>query len=490
MELETTGFEQTGQGQNLSQSAQVDLSKVSGTVHFVGIGGIGMSALARVLLAKAVPVSGSDRAENTTTVELAELGARISIGHQASNVEGAGALVVSTAISPDNPELVAARSRSLPVWHRSQLLAALAEPYKLVAVSGTHGKTTTTGMVAQVLLDCGLDPTVIVGGIFPRIGSNGFLGAGEYFVAEADESDGTHSSMASYIAIITNIEADHLENYPGGIEQIRDCMVSFANSSRWGTVICTDDPGCKLIKSRLKGRVVTYGTAGIASDADYTYESLPGFRLRAFARGRALGELSLHVPGEHNKLDALAAIAVGMELGLSFPPVASALESFSAVARRFQILGQEAGVIVVDDYAHHPTELAATLEAAVQYLHGERRSNGRVVAVFQPHQPGRLRDLWDEFCLSFSNADLVLLADIYIARGGAIEGISAERFAKEIKHRNVHFLPGKTAELPAKIVPHLKPEDLVLTIGAGDITKVGWEILRLLKQGHGDGRVV
>jgi UDP-N-acetylmuramate--alanine ligase len=470
----------------MSRSAQIDLSKIVGSVHFIGIGGIGMSALARLLLAKGISVSGSDRAENTTTVELAELGARISIEHKAANVDAAGAIVISTAIAQENPELAAARQRGLPVWHRSQLLAALSESYKLIAVSGTHGKTTTTGMVSQVLLDGGLDPTVVVGGIFPRIGSNAILGAGEYFVAEADESDATHSSMLSHIALITNIEADHLENYPGGIEQIRDCMVSFANSSRGATVLCADDPGCRMIRPRLNGWVVTYGSVGISPDADYTYESLSGFAMKIFKGGDLLGSVMLHVPGEHNKLDALAAAATGMELGLDFTQVAAALASFSAVARRFQVLGQEAGVTVVDDYAHHPTEVAATLQGAVQFLDGKA---GRVVVVFQPHQPSRLRDLWDEFCGAFVLADLVLLTDVYVARGKPIAGVDSERFAAAVKHQNVRYLSGRTAELPAQIVAHIQSGDLVLTVGAGDITKVGWELLRLLKQGHGDGRV-
>jgi UDP-N-acetylmuramate--alanine ligase len=489
LELNAAGFEQTQQSGKLSQSARIDLGKITGAVHFVGIGGIGMSALARLLLARGVPVSGSDRSESTTSVELADLGARITIGHQASNIDGAGAIVVSTAITQDNPEMVAARTKGLPVWHRSDLLKVLAKTSKLIAVSGTHGKTTTTGMVAQVLLDGALDPTVVVGGIFPRIGSNAFLGAGEYFVAEADESDGTHAGMQSHIALITNIEADHLENYPGGIEQIRDYMVSFANSSVWGTVLCADDPGCRQVRPRLKGRVITYGRSSVSPDADYTYESLPGFRMRIFQSGKPLGELSLHVPGEHNKQNALAAAVVGFELGLTWAQVSGALESFSAVARRFQLLGQENDILIVDDYAHHPTEVAATLEGARTYQSGERKSKGRVVAIFQPHQPARLRDLWDDFCQSFVRADLVLLTDVYVARGAAIEGINSERFASAIKHGNVRYLPGKTGELPAKIVEHLQPGDLVLTIGAGDITKVGWEILRLLKQGHVNGRV-
>ncbi len=491
MELETTSVGETGQSQKLPQSAHINLSHTTGTVHLIGIGGIGMSALARLLLARGVAVSGSDRAENTTSAELAELGARISIGHEANNIDGASSVVVSTAITQDNPELQEAKRRNLPVYHRSQLLSALTDGHKLIAVSGTHGKTTTTGMVAQVLLDASYEPTVVVGGISPRIGSNALLGTGDYFVAEADESDGTHATMPSYIAVITNIEADHLENYPGGIEQIRESMISFANNSQWGTVLCTDDSGCKLIRPSLQGHVVTYGKADSSPAADYTYESAAGFGLKVFKSGSCLGEITLTVPGEHNKLDALAACVVGLELGVDFTTCAEALGSYTAVARRFQILGQESGVVVVDDYAHHPTEVAATLQGALHYLNLKKtQTPSRVVAVFQPHQPGRLRDLWEEFSRAFDQSDLTLVADIYVARGSNIAGIDSQTFVKTLQQRNLnaHYLPGQTAELPEKIVGYLKAGDLVLTIGAGDITKVGWEILRLLKQGHSDGR--
>ncbi len=490
MELETRDVGQAGKSQDLPPPSLINLENLSGNAHFIGIGGIGMSALARILLARGFRVSGSDRQESTTAVELAELGARITLGHQAENVNGAGAVVVSTAIAPDNPELLAAQERSLPVWHRSALLAALTAGHKLIAVSGTHGKTTTTGMVAQVLLDAGLDPSVVVGGIFPRIGSNAFLGASDYFVAEADESDGTHRDLDSFMAVVTNIEADHLENYPGGMEEIRQAMVSFADRARSAIVVCADDPGCRQIRPRLKRRVVTYGNAATSPDADYRYESLPGFDMRVWRADRLCGQVSLHMPGEHNKLNALAAAAVGLELGLPFDVVAAGLSNFIAVARRFQILGSQSGVVVVDDYAHHPTEVAATLQAARQYRARQtgKDGSGRIVAVFQPHQPSRLRDLWGEFCGAFTCADLVLICDIYVARGQAIEGITSERFARAIKHDDVRYLPGSTSDLPAAIVSHLQPGDLVLTIGAGDITKVGWEILRLLKQGHGHGR--
>lgn len=485
-----TGLGKSEKPAGIYQASRIDLSGLAGTVHFVGIGGIGMSALARLLVDRGVAVSGSDREANETVSDLCARGVRVYVGHRPENIEGAGLIVVSTAISEDNPELKSARQRSLPVWHRSQMLAYLSEDRKLLAVSGTHGKTTTTGMIAQVFLDCGLDPPVVVGGIFGRISANSRAGQGEYFVAEADESDGTHASLRSYISVVTNIEADHLENYPGGIEQIRDNMAQFANNSSQATVVCQDDFGCRLIRPRLNGKVITYGCRSTSPDAEFTYESLPGFAMRVRRSGVVLGELDLAVPGEHNKLNALAAVACAMEAGLSFQPVARSLAGFGGVDRRFQIIGEAGGAIIVDDYAHHPTEVAALLKAARQYQDLTRQGGSppveRVVAVFQPHQPGRLRDLWEPFAGAFRDCDLLILADIYVARGNPIEGITSERFAQAVNHPNVHYIPGKN--LAERIAALVRPGDLVLTIGAGDITKVAPELLGLLGQGQADGR--
>jgi UDP-N-acetylmuramate--alanine ligase len=461
-----------------------DLQAIGGKVHLVGIGGIGMSALARILLARGIGVSGSDREASKVTDDLEALGAKIYLGHLAENVDGAGLVVVSTAINEANPEIAAARQKSLKIWHRSELLSAVSAESKLVAISGTHGKTTTTGMVSQVLLDGGLDPSVVIGGIFSRIGSNAHFGVGEYFVAEADESDGTHAKSKPYISVITNIEAEHLDNYPGGLAQICDNMAAFANNSQDASIICLDDDGCKQILPKLKGRVITYGSKKLSPNATYTYESVNGFSLRVYREGVELGLIKLGVPGEHNKLNALSAVAVGLECGLTFAQIGKGLASFAGVNRRFQILGQAGKTYVIDDYAHHPTEVAATLAAARQFKQlNNLADTTRIVAVFQPHQPGRLRDLWQEFCGAFTFADLVLVTDIYIARGGALEGISSEKFVKEVKHKNAYYLPGETKELAAQIAPYLLPGDLVLTIGAGDITKLGSELLRLLQQG-------
>jgi len=487
LEIDGTFLESGSSKQAALHKMDLKLENLAEPVHFIGIGGIGMSALARLLLREGKAVSGSDKAAGEITEELEALGAKIYIGHGADNVAAAGSLVISTAIVNENPELAAARAKNLPVFHRSDMLCALSAKSKTIAVTGTHGKTTTTGMVAQVLIDGGLDPSVVVGGIFERIGSNARYGKGGFFVAEADESDGTHAGLASHIAIITNIEPDHLENYPGGMAQIEAAMVEFAAKSE-KVIVCIDDAGCKNLLKRINKPTVTYGRADLSPEADYRYESLPGFAMRVHRGAEILGELTMKVPGEHNKQNALASIVSGLELGLSFDTAARSMETFGGVARRFQIKGEVEGTLVVDDYAHHPTEVVATLQAAKQYL--QAQSNGaanksRVVAVFQPHQPGRLRDLWQEFLKSFDGADLVLITDIYVARGGAIEGITSQRFVSEMNHANVKHIDGKTIDLPAKIASHLQPNDLVLTIGAGDITDVGSELIKCLRKSRG-----
>lgn len=475
MEVRTTPNREVGE--RAHGDATVDVDAFNGGFHFIGIGGIGMSALARLLLARGKKVSGSDKEDNEITRELRGLGATTFVGHDARNVENAGVVIVSTAITDNNPELKQAKTRGLQILHRSDLLRALTASKKLLAVSGTHGKTTTTGMLAQVLIDSGLEPEVVVGGIFARIGSNSYAGKGEYFVAEADESDRTHARMNSHIAMVTNIEADHLENYPGGMAEIYDNMVSFANRASQAVVVCIDDAGCKSILGRINKPIITYGTRSKSPEADYGFDSLPD-GMTVHRRGEKLGEVRIAVPGEHNKVNACGVLAVAMEAGIPFDSIASALQSFGGVARRFQIIGTKSGITVVDDYGHHPTEVRATLQAARNY----QRNHGikRVVAVFQPHQPGRLRDLWNEFCDSFSEADLCLLLDVYIARGGAIEGINSQRFAGEIKDCNTIYLPGSIAEVADAVRHHLKEGDLVLTIGAGDVTKLGPQLLARL----------
>jgi UDP-N-acetylmuramate--alanine ligase len=467
----------------MHNEARADLREIRGPVHFIGVGGIGMSALARLLLAQGTRVSGSDKAESAITDELRKLGAEIFIGHAADNVSKAEAIVVSTAISKENPELARAHERNLPIFHRSEVLSYLTGKKRLIAVSGTHGKTTTTGMIAQILLDCKRDPSVVVGGIFAYMKSNAHAGKGEFFVAEADESDRSHATLASEIAVVTNIEPDHMENYPGGMEQILSTMASFANKSRHGVVLCQDDEGCRKLAPLLEGKIITYGSRSLSPDAKYTLELVSNEEFKAYKDGDLLGSVVMQVPGVHNKMNALASLAVCMELGLSFDELARAIAQFGGVARRFEHVGEAQCVLVVDDYGHHPTEVRATLEAAQQFKKKRAASSGRparIVAVFQPHQPGRLRDLWNEFCHAFDDADLLIMTDVYVARGGAIEGISSERFSQEVKHANVVYLGGPVSGLAAAVKPHLKPGDIVLTIGAGDITNLGKPLLALI----------
>ena len=335
---------------------KIDLEQLRGPAHFVGIGGIGMSALARLLLARGKKVSGSDKKESEITVELQEAGCEIHIGHAGANFSNAGCLVVSTAITDDNPELVKAKELGIPVLHRSEMLSALCRGRKLIGVSGTHGKTTTTGMVAQLLIDANLDPSVVVGGIFNKINSNARPGKGSFFVAEIDESDGTQTHVESYISIITNIESDHLENYPGGLEDIVSSMRKFAANTTGTIVICADDARCAQLQEEIATQpVVTYGKRSGTSQeqggrgADYTFESVSTFGINIYKHGKLLGEIKLSVPGEHNKYNALATFVVGDLLGIDFKTISASLATFRGVNRRFQILGESKAVLVVDD---------------------------------------------------------------------------------------------------------------------------------------------
>jgi UDP-N-acetylmuramate--alanine ligase len=473
------------QGEELFGKVDTNLDGFRGPIHLLGIGGIGMSALARLLLSRGVTVSGSDKSESEITRDLTKLGATVFIGHDSANVKSACAVAISTAIDPENPELSWARQHNIPIWHRSQLLSALSNRKQVIAVSGTHGKTTTTGMIAQTLIDCQVDPTVVIGGVFGKIGANAKVGKGDYFVAESDESDGTHAHLKSSVAVVTNVEGDHLENYPGGIEQIYETMARFANNASQFALLCHDDPGCRAIAPKLTNRIVWYGKNDLRDTFSYSYISGTGTTFTVLKDGKELGQITLSVPGEHNQLNALAAVAVALELGLKFEQVAKSLSSFCGVDRRFQHIGEAKGIRIVDDYAHHPTEIDATLRAARRYIEGlpaKDRGKNRIVALFQPHQPGRLKDFWDAFCKAFSEADLLLVSDIYVARGKQIPGVSSEAFVSQVVHKNAHYLPGSTDELAEKLAPYLQAGDLVITIGAGDVTNVGNQLLQTLSK--------
>ncbi len=474
----------------ITSSSKIHLEDIHAPIHFVGIGGIGMSALARLLLARGKKVSGSDKQASEITEELQQLGADIHIGHGVNNLAHPGCLVISTAIANDNPELIKAKELKIPIVHRSEMLSELTRGKKLIGVSGTHGKTTTTGMIAQTLIDGELDPSVVVGGVFPKIKSNARHGNNDYFVAEIDESDGTQTIVQSYISVVTNIETDHLENYPGGLSDIVKAMRKFIDNTQKAVILCGDDASCLQLRDDIIASsalpVVTYGVRKAENPLDYSFECSGSFGMKIYKKDELLGTVTMSVPGEHNKYNALASLIIGLELGMDFQTIADSLKTFTGVNRRFQLLGEEKNILVVDDYAHHPTEVDATCKGAQQYIAENRikpdGTKARLVILFQPHQPGRLKNHWNEFLKCFDDADLVFISDIYIARGKEIAGVTSEAFVKDLKHPNAHYIKGSVSELAAKVVPYLQPYDLIMTVGAGDITSVGPQILDLLKQ--------
>ena len=448
-------------------------------IHFVGIGGVGMSGLAEFLQSQGYSVSGSDLAENATTRRLARLGVEVSQGHDSRNLGLAHVVVVSSAIREDNPEIQEARSRQVPIIQRAEMLAEIMRLKDGIAVGGSHGKTTTTSLIGHVLDVAGLDPTAIIGGRVMGAGtdpSGTRVGQGSLLVAEADESDGSFLRLSPVMTIVTNIDPEHLDHY-GDYAGLETAFVDFANGIPfWGlAVLCIDHPGVQAIVPRLTRRFTTYG---FSSQADLVAGDLraqaSGMRFSVHQHGALLGEASLPLPGRHNVLNALASIAVALELEIPFESAAEALASFGGVERRYQALGSAADVHVVDDYAHHPAELRATL-AAARSVHA-----GRIVSVFQPHRYTRTRDCMQEFATAFDDSDLVIISEIYPAGDSPIPGVSGQVLAEKIAdqgHANVRFISGLEAirdELPK----HLDPGDLVLTLGAGDIAKLGGQILQ------------
>ncbi len=434
-----------------------------------------MSGIAEVLLNLGYRVSGSDLKASPLTERLARLGGRIVIGHAAENVQDAHVVVISSAVRPDNVEVLEAKRRQVPVIPRAEMLAELMRLKYSIAVAGAHGKTTTTSMLATVLDGAGLDPTVVIGGRLSTFGSNARLGKGELIVAEADESDRSFLKLSPTIAVVTNIDREHMDQY-SDLDDIKDTFVAFVNKVPFygAAVLCLDDENVRSLIPRLERRVITYGTS---HQAEFTASkiTLDGFNSRFIAKqgGRELGPVRLRVPGQHNVLNALAAIAVVTDLGVGFESAAAALAGFPGADRRFQIKGERDGILVVDDYGHHPTEIRATLAAA-------RAHNGRrIIVVFQPHRYTRTLHLFEEFCHAFFDADVLILTEIYPAGEEPIEGVSAEKLAEKIKqygHREVAFCHsfGEIAEALQKIA---RPGDLILTLGAGDVWKVGEKFL-------------
>jgi UDP-N-acetylmuramate--alanine ligase len=448
-------------------------------IHFVGAGGVGMSGLAEILLqATPLEISGCDLARSENTSRLERLGAKIALGHDPAHVENADLLVISSAVGEGNAEVAAARERGIPVIRRAEMLAEIMRLKQGIAVAGTHGKTTTTSLTGMVLTVAGFDPTIVVGGQVHILGTNARLGQGDYLVAEADEYDRSFLELTPVVAVITNVEADHLDTYRD-LPDILDAFATFANRVPFfGSVVaCLDDAGVQSLLPRIKKRVVTYG------DSEEAQISARDVRLDATATsfdvwegGRTrLGSVRLRLPGRHNVANALAAIAVGRELLVPFESIARALAAFTGVVRRFELKGERDGVLVVDDYAHHPTEIRATLAAARQ-VHPSRR----LVAVFQPHLYSRTRDFVDAFGEALRGADLAIVLDVYPSRERPIPGVTGEMVADAARRAgqtNVTYVPDKK-RLVECLERTLQPGDLLLTLGAGDVVQFGEEYLR------------
>jgi UDP-N-acetylmuramate--alanine ligase len=447
-------------------------------VHFVGIGGIGMSGIAEVLLNLGYRVSGSDLKASEVTRRLETLGAAVAVGHREENLVAADVVVTSSAVGKDNPEVVAARARKIPVIPRAEMLAELMRLKYAVAVAGSHGKTTTTSMVATVLSAAGLDPTAVVGGKVNVLDSNAKLGKSELMVVEADESDGSFLRLHPSIAVVTNIDPEHLDHY-GEVEALQNAFVEFCNRVPFYglNVLCLDHPNVQALLPRVEKRFVTYGRA---HTADYRLEevSLEGFHTRftAFRHAEPLGEFTVRMVGAHNALNALAVVAVADELEVPLATVREALASFGGVQRRFTVKGEARNIQVVDDYGHHPAEVRATLA-------GARMAFGRrLVVAFQPHRYTRTRDLLGEFATAFNDADLLFVTDVYAAGEAPIPGATGRALADALLahgHPAVTFVE-KRGDLARALLPVLREGDLVITLGAGDITQVGPELLGLL----------
>ena len=448
-------------------------------IHFVGIGGIGMSGIAELLLNLGYKVSGSDVSSSDLTRRLQSLGGVIYEGHAAKQIKGADVVVTSAAIVSDNPEVIAAAQASIPVIPRAEMLAELMRLKYSIAIAGAHGKTSTTSLVAAVLDKGGLDPTVVIGGKLKSIGINALLGEGDFIVAEADESDGSFLKMSPTIAVVTNIDREHLDFYKD-LNHIKEVFLSFIDRIPFYglAVLCLDDEPIQDIIPKIKKRFTTYG---VSSQADIQANNIESKGLTSrFAvkhLGEHLGEISLNLPGIHNVYNAMASIAVGLELCIDFEVIKSALETVQGVQRRLEIKGIARDITVVDDYGHHPTEIKVTLQAAK-----ESWPDRRIVVVFQPHRYSRTQALFDDFTRSFYQSDMLVVLPIYAASEKAIKGVDSQLLFEEIRahgHKNVVFMPSFTAA-----VSHLKqtltPGDILLTLGAGDVYKLGETLLKEL----------
>ncbi len=455
-------------------------------IHFVGIGGIGMSGIAELLLNLGYKVSGSDLHSTGITKNLARLGGSIYQGHDGAWIEGASVVVTSSAISADNPEVVRAKETGVPVIMRAEMLAELMRLKKYgIAIAGSHGKTSTTSMVSWMLSYAGLDPTIVIGGKVDALGGNAKLGEGEFLVAEADESDGSFLKLSPVLEVITNIDLEHLDYYRD-LDHIKDTFLQFIDKIPFygAAIICLDDPSIADILPAIKKRTITYG---MTPQSDLYAENITWQDGRVhFTVKNATGELgSLHIapPGMHNVYNALAVVCVGLELELPFAKIQGALQSFAGVQRRMQKKGEVDGISVVDDYGHHPTEIRATL-AAIKQAWPEKR----LVVLFQPHRYSRTKALFKEFQTCFHRADYLVMTDIYAASEQPLEGVTSESLLAATMHhgqRNTRYI-GKLYSMAGELLPMLKSGDLVLTLGAGNIVRVGEELLDLLQRQRGE----
>ena len=456
-------------------------------IHFVGIGGIGMSGIAELLLNLGHRVSGSDLQESEITRRLETLGATVFYSHQAEQVADADVVVVSSAIDSDNPEVMAAKKDyHLPVIRRAEMLAELMRLKYAVLVAGAHGKTTTTSMVGTVMAEGGLDPTVVIGGRLNAWGTNAKLGKGDFVVAEADESDGTFLLYSPTIALVTNIDTEHLDYYKD-LDEIKETFLDFINQVPFYglNILCLEDENIQSLLPRIKKRLVTYGFSAQADfqARDMTFDGL-SVSYRAYYRGEEMGKVTLSIPGGHNVLNSLAAAAVGQELGIPFSAICRGLQEMTGVQRRFQIKGEVHGITIVDDYGHHPTEIKAVLKTIAQSFPERRR-----LVLFQPHRYTRTQALFDDFTTAFYHSDVLCVTDIYAASEPPIPGVHAEKLVSSIQehgHANIRYIPNQM-ELVELIMEELREGDVVLTLGAGNIWQAGEELLKRLQERHGGG---
>lgn len=458
-------------------------------IHFIGIGGSGMSGIAEVLINLGYEITGSDPSKSKVTHHLEKIGAKIFYRHMAKNVEGAQVVVKSTAIKPDNAELVSAREKMIPVIPRAEMLAELMRMKYGIAIAGTHGKTTTTSLVATILAGGKLDPTVVIGGRLKSIGSNAKLGQSEFLVAEADESDGSFLKLSPAIAVVTTLDEEHLDYYKS-LDRLKEAFLTFLNRIPFygAAILCLDEPHIQSLIPKLEKRYITYG---LTSQSDYTAKNIVTTGLKSrfdvYFMGKKLGQVLSRTPGKHNVCNTLAAIAVGMELDMDFKTIKESLKDFPGVHRRFEIIAQSDSLIVVDDYGHHPAEIQATLKAAKEVW-----PDRRLVVAFQPHRYSRTHLLMQQFWSAFNDADCLIVTKIYAAGEEPIEGVSAKRIAdgaRNCGHKNTECIEDNN-EIISYLSKALQPGDVLLTLGAGSIGELGHDLLPHLPASMKPGKLV